>query len=235
MDLPRRLTITVPEVADAPTNILREWIPQFMGGKPHRKVFTLGLMLYRVKTEKLFVEWGHETFWKYCRNEGKVHPTNSENWRISFYAKYKSLGFSHEDMQELQGRGHPLRILRRIHQLCSSKEEVEATFADFYAIDRLRRRTKKLGYEPVKLGFVNLVFTATEYEIVHSVLDTLNRRHNINERRGILAVILLCKVLMQTPKEGRYAELKRLCLYHGIHEDFVTAVMGEEKWKDVKI
>ena len=232
---PKVLSIQLSFIAEAPAHILREMLPQFVLGRQTGKIFTLGFILYRIKFEKLFAQWGHRSFYVYCRQEGGVKPANSENWRIAFYAKYKALGFSLDEMQDLQGRGHHLRTLRRIYQVCHTREEALAVLADPNARGNLKKRVTRLGYEPIKRGHVGpLVFAATEYDLVQSVLDTLNRQYGMNERRGVLATVLLCKVLLQVPIEKRYTELKRLCLYYGLHADFANAVMGEEKWREIK-
>ena len=239
--------MTIDEIAVLPPHILRDMIINW-NAERNKHIFKFGFSLWRIKNESLWSQWGHISFYRYCRDELRLLPGNSENWRIAYYTRYLSLGITHAEMMDFETASIGMQLLRLVHNVCNTREEVLGYLDDPAARTKLKKQVKwqyrgKFQHEGGnqknrQLRFADIGpfrYRSREYGFIWGVFSEMVRTFGFKHwRKGLLALGLLYRVMTQVEPAKRYKELKNSCLMYSIDAKFVDYVLGEEKWKGIK-
>ena len=238
--------MTITEILELPPHILREVTHNLIMEYDGARCMRFGAALWRIKNESLYKEWGHKTFYQFCRNEIKLKPANSENWRISAYVKLRAIGLTDEDMAVVENRRmKESGQLTNLWKICQTREQVLANLdpdknKDLKRLAQTLKHGAKMietidfyGYGRAQVG--PFFYHPADYDIVHETFAQMFRNFSLNQDRCLLAFSLIFKILRETTPDQRYAEMKKQCLFHSLPQEFADFVFGDEAWRGMQL
>jgi hypothetical protein len=206
---------------------LREAILEIIHVPPPRPI-TLGLLLWRMKKEKLFLQWGWEKISLYYTTEIHVPVSRAEVW-IAVARRCLSHELTLADMQTVEllvphyGKlGQLTRYARSKAQLMEGARRLAAGLP----FPQLKLRLNAYYYKPVHATSIGE--RPLDYEAVHLVNDWLKKKLR-RPGHSLLIPFLVVKAMHEKKPGHRYKYFRRLLLRHGVPEELLPVIFLENE------
>lgn len=191
-----------------------------------KRPITLGLLLWRVKKEKHFVQWGYPKFGQYYTQE--LHMTLSRGEiHVALARRCLSHDMTYGEMQTVERLvTHPMRLCLLTKYARNARELIDATRtkAANLPFPQLKQRLSGYRFKPVH-GHV-IGEQPLDYEAVHTVNDWLKKKLK-RSGHSLLIPFLVVKALHESQPGHRRKYLQRLFLRHNIPEGLVPPLFQE--------
>ena len=199
--------------------VFREEVVNFWASyKDHRQCLTFGFFLHIVKKSLLWKDWGHKSFYWYCRNELHLVPVGFEQMYIVGYLRLERLGFSPDQMVSLERKYSFNRIIFA-SKIAGNEREFTKIVEDGVKKQVIfKRGYKTININPIRVPAVGLMKMAHEKIAAH---------YGCTKDEAVLvsAIVNLCVI---HKKETDIAKItKRLCREAKLSMDIAEKISGE--------
>ncbi len=206
---------------------LREAIWEAVKMPPPRPI-TSGLLLWRMKKEKLFLEWGWPKISHFYLKEIQVPVSRAEVW-IAYARRCLSHELSYSDMKTVETLvlhygmlGQLTRYARNKAQLMEGARKIAAGLP----FPELKRHLNAYFCKPIHAFQIGE--RPLDYEAVHLVNDWLKKKLR-RPGHSLLIPFLVVKAMHESKPGNRYKYFRRLLLRHGVPEELVPTIFLENE------
>ena len=204
---------------------LREVIKEEVNkDKPRR--LTIGLLLWRMKKEKLFRIWGYEKVSYYYLQELHIPVSRAEVW-VAYARRCLSHELSYSDMRTVETLVTQYQRLGRLTRFAKNKKQLMEGARKLAAGLPFGQLTRYLGSHKTKpIRAFDIGHRALDYETVHLVNNWLKKKIK-RPGHSLLIPFLVVKALHESKPGKRHGYFRRLLLRHGVPEEQVPVIFRE--------
>ena len=191
-----------------------------------KRPITIGLLLWRVKREKQFLQWGYPKVSLYYGQELRFSIAKGEI-HIALARRCLSHEMSYREMQTVETLVPPTTRLCLLTKYARNKRELIHVARQHAVQLPLREFKRRLGgYQFRPIRGIMIGEKSLDYEAAHVVNDWLKKKLK-KPGHSLLIPFLVVKALHESQPGHRRKYLQRLLLRHNIPEGLVPPLFQE--------
>lgn len=225
------------EILNLPPIALRAFISEYWKGHPLSHYTTMGLLLSRVKEERLAQSWGYPKYSHYLVKELEIIPPSIANIWTGIVSKLKLFfNFSVAEIGELEKKV-PQQLMAVSLRYAETREELESIWekANYKPIGwRGLDKQKFTEREVRKAAWRDLFFNDQEATLLEGLTNFLRIRYHLptgGEKRSrvVLVLALVYKGLIERGEEDLAPWLRRELKRFNLPEDIANIKSAQFK------
>jgi len=207
-----------------PIHRLREEVKNTLNAT-HKKHITTGMMLWRIKKERLFLQWGYAKISAYYRDEARLSIVNAA-MHIAVARRCVSFGLTPQDMRIMEDKAQHLRLLAHTSRLAHTKRGMmQLTQRTLSTASKQEIKWEMAGRKH-RTPHGAIGTCAIDYEAAHYVNEWICRKLP-DRRKSLLIPFLVVKALRESQPGGRRKKLHLLFLRHDIDKKYVPEIFRD--------
>ena len=203
---------------------LRNTIKEEINAEELRSI-TIGLLLYRIKREEWFAQWGHRNITEYCKNELSFPMAVAIKF-ISIAQRCRSLGMGYDQMQTVEKSVKNSWRLLGLTRYARSKRDLMsiARVAARLPWREVKKLLKVTTYNP--LHATQIGTRPTDFDTVYRVHDWVRGKLR-RQGKALLIPFLVVRALRESKPGRRRRKLQMLLMHHDIDGRFIPEIFKE--------
>ena len=186
---------------------------------------TVGLLLYRIRRELWFSEWGHRNISDYCHHELSF-PMSVGIKLISIAQRCRSLDMSYAEMQTVEKLVKNSWRLLGITRYARSKRDLVkiARVAARLPWSQVKKLLKVTTYNP--LHATQIGTKPIDFDTVYRVHDWVRGKLR-RQGKALLIPFLVVQAIRESKPGRRRRKLQMLLMHHDIDGRFIPEIFKE--------
>lgn len=216
----------VVEALTAPPDQLRETLLK-MKGRVQIRPLSAGLLLSRIKRERLWKPWGFRNWSRYCREELEIIPDRFEIIMVAAAERLlHAFKLSPREVAGIDHTGLTFDKIVKISKAAKDREDLEyllKTAKNAYAL----RHELRLRQDRIRSRIISFKLNGPDYVVARDILRWIERTYQIGHKKSFMVPILAFKVLVEDQDgKRRWKKLKDELRRHYIPEEISDTLFG---------